>query len=73
MLRREPVGRAVEVAPERDAVLVDDAQVAERDDLEAARVGQDRAVPGHEPVEPAEPLDPLVTRAAGTGGTCWRG
>ena len=45
MLRREPVDRAVEVAAERDAVVVDDPQVAERDDLEAARVGQDRAGP----------------------------
>ena len=61
-LRREPVGRAVEVAAERDAVLVDDPQVAERHDLEAARVGQDRAVPVHEPVQAAEPRDPLVAR-----------
>ena len=67
---REPVERAVEVAAERDAVLVDDPQVAERDDLEAARVGQDRAVPVHEPVQAAEPRDPLVARAAGTGGRC---
>ena len=59
-LRREPVDRAVEVAAERDAVLVDDPQVAERDDLEAARVGQDRAVPVHEPMQAAEPRDPLV-------------
>ena len=34
----------------------------ERHDLEAARVGQDRPVPGHEPVQAAEPLDPLVAR-----------
>ena len=62
MLRREPVERAVEVAAERDAVLVDDPQVAQRDDLEAARVGQDRPVPAHEPVQAAEPRDPLVAR-----------
>ena len=62
-LRREPVERAVEVAPERDAVIVDDPQVTERDDLEPARVGQDRAVPVHEPMQPAEPGDPLVPRA----------
>ena len=43
-----------------DAVVVDHPQVAERHDLEAARVGQDRAVPVHEPVEAAEPRDPLV-------------
>ena len=59
-LRREPVERAVEMAAERDAVVVDDPQVAERDDLEAARIGQDRAVPVHEPVQAAEPGDPLV-------------
>ena len=47
--------------------------VGERDDLEAAAVGEDRAVPAHEPVEPAEALDPLVARAAGRGGRCWRG
>ena len=45
------------------AVLVDLAQVAQRDDLEAARVGQDRPVPVHEPVQPAEARDPLVARA----------
>src|SRR6266550_1033439 len=33
---------------------------AERDDLEAAGVGQDRPVPGHERVEATEPGDPLV-------------
>ena len=60
MLRREPVERAVEVAAERHAVVVDDPQVAERDDLEAARVGEDRAVPVHEPVQAAEPCDALV-------------
>ena len=37
-------------------------QVAERDDLEAARVGEDRPVPAHEAVEAAEPRDPLVAR-----------
>ena len=57
---REAVDRAVEVAAERHAVVVDDPQVAERDDLEAAGVGQDRPVPGHEPMQAAEPLDPLV-------------
>jgi hypothetical protein len=59
-LWREPVERPVEVAAERHAVVVDDPQVAERDDLEAARVGQDRPVPGHELVEAAETGDPLV-------------
>ncbi len=62
-LGREAVGRAVEVAAERDPIVVHDAQVAERDDLEAAGIGEDRAVPGHEPVQAAEPLDPLVARS----------
>ena len=60
MLRREPVDRPVEVRAEGHAVLVDDPQVAERHDLEAAGVGQDRPVPVHEPVQAAEPLDALV-------------
>ena len=59
-LRREPVRRAVEVAAERHAVLVHDPQVAERDDLEPARVGEDRPVPVHERVQAAEPGDALV-------------
>ena len=63
VLRREAMGRAVDVAAERHAVLVDDPQVAERHDLEPARVGEDRPVPGHEPVQPAEPLDALVAGA----------
>ena len=60
LLGREPVDRSIEVRPERDPVLVDDPQVAERYDLEPARVGQDRAVPVHEPMQPAEPRDALV-------------
>ncbi len=62
-LRCEPVERAVEVAAEGDAVLVDDPQVAQRDDLEAARIGQDRAVPAHESMEAAESRDPLMARS----------
>jgi hypothetical protein len=50
----------VDVAAERHAILVDDPQVAERHDLEPAGVGEDRLVPGHEPVQPAEPLDAFV-------------
>ena len=46
-LRREPVGGSIEVAAERDPVLIDDAQIAQRNDLEPSGVGQDRAVPGH--------------------------
>ena len=63
LLRREPVLRAVDVAPEGRAIVIDGPRRRERDDLEAARIGQDRPVPAHEPVEPAEPLDPLVAGA----------
>ena len=73
VLRREAVGRAVDVAAERHAVLVDDPQVAQRHDLVPARVGEDRLVPGHEAVQPAESLRCVRGRGAGTGGTCWRG
>ena len=45
VLRREAVDRPVEVALERHAVVVDHAQVAERDDLEPAGVREDRAAP----------------------------
>ena len=55
--------RAVEVGAERDAVVVDRAEVAQADHLVAARVGQDRPVPGHELVQAAEPFDALVARA----------
>ena len=43
MFRREPVDRAVQVTPERHAVLIDDPQVAQRDDLVAARIGLGRS------------------------------
>ncbi len=40
--------------------LVGDVAVCEREDLEATRVGDDRPVPVHEPVEAAELSDVLV-------------
>jgi hypothetical protein len=43
---------AVEVGLERDAVVADLPQLREAEDLEAAAVRQDRAVPSHELVEP---------------------
>ena len=51
-LRCEPVRRAVVRAAEGDAVVVD--LRLEREHLEAARVGEDGAVPAREPVEPAD-------------------
>ena len=52
--------------------LVGDRAVAHREDLEAARVGDDRPVPAHESVQAAEPRDQLVAGRRGTGGTCCR-
>ena len=55
--------RAVEVRGERHAVVVHASQVGQAEDLEAARIGQDRAVPGHEPMQAAEPRDALRSGA----------
>ena len=59
-LGREAALRAVDVAAELDAVLVDRAQPLEREHLEAARVGEDRAVPAHEPCRPPSSRIELV-------------
>ena len=54
-------GGAVVDRAERDAVVVDREQrVAEREDLEAARIGEDRPVPARERVQPAELLDHVL-------------
>ena len=47
------VPRAVDDAAERHAVVVEFERVCEREDLEAAGVGEDRAVPVHERVQAA--------------------
>ena len=59
----EAVERAVEVRLERHAVGVDLARVAQAEHLEAAAVGQNGAIPGHEAVQPAQVADSLVARA----------
>ena len=59
---REHVRRAVEVRLEAHALLADRAQLAERHDLEAARVRQDRALPAHELMQAAKPSDALRAR-----------
>ena len=60
-LGREPGRGAVVDVAERDAVVVDRGErVAQREDLEAAGVGQDRPVPAHEAVQAAELGDQLV-------------
>ena len=63
--RRAVVGRA-----ERDAVVVDLG--LEREDLEAARVGERQAVPAGEPAEAAERRRRRRRRAAASGGRCCR-
>ena len=62
-LRGEPLGGAVVDRAERDALIVDcEQRVAQREDLETAGIGQDRAVPTGERVQPAELRDQLVAR-----------
>ncbi len=63
-LRREALGRAVVDGAEGDAVVVvGEQRVAEREDLEPARVGQDRPVPRHERVQAAELGDDVLAGA----------
>ena len=52
--------------PARSAALdlVGDRAVAHREHLEPARVGDDRPVPAHEPVQAAVARDQLVARAS---------
>ena len=47
------------MAGEGDPVVVDAAQVSQAEDLEAAGIGEDGSLPGHEPMEPAQPGDAL--------------
>ena len=59
--RREARKRAVVHRAEGDAVVVDRGDgVAEREHLEAAGVGEDRAVPRHEAVQAAELRDQVL-------------
>ena len=63
-LGREAGGRAVVDGAERDALVVRfENRVAQREDLVAAGVGQDRAVPPHEAVQPAGLGDQFVSGA----------
>jgi len=54
--------RAVDVGLEMHALLGDPPQGAEAEDLEPAAVGEDGAVPVHEPVETPVVPDQLVAR-----------
>jgi hypothetical protein len=56
------VTAAVDVGGEGDPRLLDLREVAQAEDLEAAAVGEDRAVPAHHLVEAAERSDDLGAR-----------
>ena len=58
--RREHVPVAIQMRLKRDALVGDLAQTAQAEDLEAARIGQDGARPGHEAVQPAQAADQFV-------------
>jgi len=53
-LGREDLRRAVHVRLEDDLVVVDPAQVGQREDLKAPAVGKEGPVPAHHEVQPAE-------------------
>ncbi len=53
----------VEVGAEGHAVLVDPAQVAQADHLEATRIGEDGSIPLHELMQTTEALDAFVSGA----------
>ena len=58
-LRRQHVLRPVDVRLERAALLRDLADLRQAHHLEAAAIGQDRAVPAHELMQATEPRDAL--------------
>ena len=72
-LGRERARGAVHVALELDAVLRDPPQPLEREDLEAAGVGEHRAVPGGEAVQAAHARGPRPRPGGGADGRCCRG
>ena len=72
-LGRERARRAVDVTAELDAVLAHRAQPLEREHLKPARVGEDRTVPPHEPVQPAQVANRARRPGADAGGTRCRG
>lgn len=60
LLGGEAMRRAVNVTLERHAVIVDLAGLRQREDLKAARVGEHRTRPLHEPVQAAHVAHELV-------------
>jgi hypothetical protein len=59
----EEATRAVHVALELDALVIDPPEPLEGEDLEPARVGEQRPVPPHEAVQAAEPGDDVLPGA----------
>lgn len=62
LLGRKQDSAAVDVALEASALFGHFAFVPQRENLKAARIGQDRSVPIHEPMDPAEFLENLDAR-----------
>ncbi len=56
------MGAAVEVAAKGDALRVHFPLVGQAEDLIAARIGEERAIPAHKGVQPAKALNQLVAR-----------
>src|SRR5579885_2989929 len=54
--------RAIEVRTKAYALVSDFAQLREAIDLVSAGIGENRARPGHEPVQAAQPAHQLVPR-----------
>src|SRR5450755_814932 len=53
LFRTEKVGRSIEVRPEGDAFFANFAKIVEAENLEAAGVGEDGAIPRHEAMQTA--------------------
>ena len=62
-LRRKHVLGAIEMRAEADAFIADLSQIREAKDLIASRIGQNPALPRHEPVQPAHAANQLVPGA----------
>ena len=60
LLDRQHAALALAAEGDPPLDLVSHGSVAHAEDLEAARVGDDRRVPAHEPMQPAEVLDQLL-------------
>src|SRR5690242_19002339 len=60
-LGRKEMERAVEWRAELDAFFAELAHLAQAPDLEAAGVGEDGAIPAHEPVQPPKRADGFGT------------